>query len=83
MPTTAPSIAPIGMVKRARHFAPHSLLAGMLTTEEAAEYVGLTVQSLYAYRMGKVKAGGPKSYKHHGRVLYKQSELDSWLASRG
>jgi predicted DNA-binding transcriptional regulator AlpA len=67
------------MMKRARAAAPNSLLAGMLTVDEAAAYLGLSTASLYGYRQS---GNGPKSYKYMGRLLYKRADLDEWKAGR-
>jgi energy-coupling factor transporter ATP-binding protein EcfA2/predicted DNA-binding transcriptional regulator AlpA len=51
----------------------------MLSTRDAARYVGLAVQTLAELR---VTGGGPLYHKLGRKVLYEQSELDRWIASR-
>jgi excisionase family DNA binding protein len=51
----------------------------VLTTEQAARYVGLAKQTLAEMR---VKGNGPPFYKSGRRVVYKPSDLDAWLAAR-
>lgn len=54
-----------------------------LTTEQAAEYVGLSPRTLEKYRVtGEspvyIRHGGPQS----GLVLYRPADLDVWIESR-
>lgn len=65
---------------RARQKAPRSVLAGMMTVGEAARYVGLSMQSMYAYQR---KDNGPQFYRNDdGKALYKIADLDAWKAGR-
>ncbi len=49
-----------------------------MTTEEAANYIGLSKKTLAGYRCDGV---GPKFVKLGSRVFYKKSDLDSWIDS--
>ena len=51
-----------------------------LTTREAAERCGLRYQTLCAWRSSG--RGGPAYLKLGRKVVYRQSDLDAWLASR-
>lgn len=51
----------------------------MLTTKDAAEYLGLAVQTLAKLR---VTGGSPPFYKFGRQVLYDRAELDTWIAIR-
>ena len=51
----------------------------MLTTKDAAAYLGLAVQTLAKLR---VVGGSPPFYKFGRQVLYDRAELDSWIAAR-
>ncbi len=54
--------------------------SNLLTTEEAAAYLGVKPRSLEVWRCVK-RYGIP--YVKVGRLIkYRQSELDAWLASR-
>lgn len=54
-----------------------------LTTDQAAEYVGLSPRTLEAYR---VRGGGPIYIKHGGArsglILYRPSDLNLWIETR-
>ena len=51
----------------------------LMTTTEAAEYVGLSPRTLERYR---VTGEGPKFLKVGRRVLYRRSDLDGWLENK-
>lgn len=51
----------------------------MLTTKDAASYLGLAVQTLAKLR---VIGGSPPFYKFGRQVLYDRAELDMWIALR-
>jgi hypothetical protein len=55
--------------------------AGMLNTKEAAAYCGLSHKTLEKYRYDGV---GPafvtRGEGHRGRVFYRPSDLDEWMA---
>ncbi|WP_376690094.1 helix-turn-helix transcriptional regulator [Wenzhouxiangella sp. EGI_FJ10409] len=50
-----------------------------LTTEEAAEYVGLQKSTLEAWRC---RGGGPRFVKMGRAVRYRLVDLDAWIESR-
>lgn len=50
-----------------------------LDTSQAAHYLGYSTSSLETWRCEGV---GPKYYKMHRRVRYKQSDLDAWREAR-
>lgn len=53
---------------------------GLLVTDEAAEYIGVTKKSVEVWRqVGK----GPCYYKAGTAVLYAVDDLDKWLADQG
>ncbi len=47
-----------------------------LSTREAAEYLGLSVQSMWDYRCAGI---GPRSYKTGRYVRYDIDDLDTWV----
>lgn len=51
----------------------------VLTTKQAAEYVGLQPQTL---RRFKCQGIGPTPYKQGRLNVYYPADLDAWLASR-
>lgn len=51
----------------------------VLTTKQAAEYVGLKPQTL---RVMKCEANGPQSFKQGRLNVYYPADLDAWLAVR-
>ena len=51
----------------------------MLSVEQAATHLGLSVSSLNKFRL---TGGGPRYAKLSRRVAYRQCDLDAWLASR-
>lgn len=50
-----------------------------LTTEQAAEYLGLAPKTL---EKNRVVGGGPPFRKHGRRVLYRREDLDAWSESQ-
>lgn len=51
-----------------------------LTVKQAAEYLGIGVETLYNWR---AKRFGPPSYALNSRhIIYRQKELDRWLEAR-
>lgn len=50
-----------------------------LTTDEAAEYVGLQKSTLEAWRC---RGGGPRFVKMGRAVRYRQADLDAWIETR-
>ena len=50
----------------------------LLNTEEAAKYLGCTLDYLARLRM---KRQGPAFFKHGSLVRYRRSALDAWVAS--
>jgi len=50
----------------------------LLTTEEAAAYIGYKAGTLEIWRQQN-KDGAPPYLKPAGKVLYKKSDLDEWL----
>ena len=53
--------------------------ADLLTTTEAAAYVGLSHRTLERYR---VTGQGPPYLKVGRRVLYRRADLDAWLENK-
>ena len=51
----------------------------LLTTTQAAEYVGLSPRTLERHR---VTGEGPRYLKVGRRVLYRPADLDEWLADK-
>lgn len=49
---------------------------GLLTIEQAAEWTGLTVKTLYRYRQQDT---GPESFSYAGRVVYDPAALAQWV----
>lgn len=47
-----------------------------LTTQEAADYVGLKPRTLQTWRS---EGRGPVYYKRNNRILYKPSDIDAWI----
>jgi len=54
-------------------------LPGVLTTPEAADYVGLSPATLETMR---TRGGGPIFAKLGARVVYERDDLDRWLSER-
>lgn len=48
----------------------------MLNTEEAAKYLGCTVNHLAKLRMKRL---GPAFFKHGSLVRYRKSAIDAWV----
>ncbi len=55
-----------------------SLLADLLTTDEAATLLELTAGTLKNYR---VDGKGPHYKKIGGKVRYRRSDLESWITT--
>lgn len=53
--------------------------SGMLTTSEAAAYLGLSIATLRDWRYRGI---GVASQKDGGRVLYERAELERWVKLR-
>jgi hypothetical protein len=51
----------------------------MMTTREAAEYLGMKPNTLEIWRG---KGTGPHFYKYDGPVRYAKEDLDAWLDER-
>jgi len=51
-----------------------------LSTEEAAEYLGLSIQTLSSWRAGEAPQG-PPFHKLGLKVRYTREDLDAWVAS--
>lgn len=51
----------------------------VLTSTDAAEYVGIEVQTLYNLRAA---GSAPKAFKHGRKTVYYPSDLDAWLRAR-
>ena len=51
----------------------------VLTTEEAAQMVGLAAQTLNKLRH---EGKGPPYVKHARRVVYRRADLEAWMQSR-
>lgn len=61
------------------HIGENSTVAGdMLTTQEAAQYLGLAPATLNKWRVYKT---GPRFFKLGRAVRYRRDDLDAYLAS--
>lgn len=49
---------------------------GLLWLEDAAPLLGVQPSTLRKWRL---KRTGPKSFKHAGRVVYRETEIDAYL----
>ena len=47
-----------------------------LRSKEAAWYLGVDVQTLYAWRS---RGGGPPAHQVRGVVRYRRADLDAWM----
>lgn len=54
-------------------------MSAILTTKQAAEYCGISVQHLYNLLSTNE---GPASYKHGSRNAFYAVDLDEWLRNR-
>jgi hypothetical protein len=54
-------------------------MAELVNQREAAEQLGLSVRTLERLRL---TGGGPQYAKLCARVLYRQIDLDTWVAER-
>jgi hypothetical protein len=54
-------------------------MTSLLTAREAAVWLRLSLRSLERLRL---VGGGPVYVKAGRRVLYRQADLDTWIASR-
>jgi predicted DNA-binding transcriptional regulator AlpA len=50
-----------------------------MSTQELSEFIGVAVKTLANWRS---QAIGPKYVKPGGRVRYRRSDVEKWLASR-
>ena len=55
-----------------------SLLADLLTTDEAADLLELTAGTMKNYRLDKT---GPPYVKIGGKVRYRRSDFESWITT--
>ncbi|MFF0728392.1 helix-turn-helix transcriptional regulator [Streptomyces sp. NPDC004134] len=57
------------------------LRAAFLNVNEAATYLGLSPQTLYAWRH---RRQGPPSFRmgRRGRVMYRRESLDAWISAQ-
>jgi len=62
-------------------------MKALLTTKEAAEYIGYSEQALNTSRVNDKTIGGIKPPKHikvgNRTVRYKLTDLDAWVDSLG
>lgn len=58
---------------------PPSRNTAFLTLPKAAEYLGLSPNTLYVWRH---RRQGPPSFRMGRRVMYRISALDEWVASQ-
>ncbi|WP_078900692.1 helix-turn-helix transcriptional regulator [Streptomyces sp. SBT349] len=54
-------------------------VAAFLTVKKAASYLGISENTLYVWRH---KRQGPPSFRMGGRVMYRVSVLDEWVAQQ-
>lgn len=53
-----------------------------MSAEEAAEFLGVRIATLYAWRYKGPQGNGPrgpKSYKAGGVLRYRRSDIEAWL----
>ncbi len=50
--------------------------ARMTTPDELAEYLGVPLRTLYAWRY---RGEGPRGYKIGKHIRYRQSDIEAWL----
>ena len=48
----------------------------LMTADELAGYLGLSLQTLYNW---KLRGEGPPAYKVGGRLRFRRSEVKAWL----
>jgi predicted site-specific integrase-resolvase len=48
----------------------------MLTAQEAADYIGVSINGIYQWRWLGV---GPVSHKRNGRIVFRRADIDRWL----
>ncbi len=53
----------------------------LLTSEQAAEYIGIKVNTLAIWRMQR-RPGSPAFVRVGSHVRYRQSELERWIKSQ-
>lgn len=55
--------------------------AAFMTVQDAAKYLGISVNTLYVWRH---RRQGPPSFRMGpgGRVMYRRERLDAWLADQ-
>lgn len=53
----------------------------MLTTEEAAKFLGYSAKTLRNWRQ-EGKKDAPKYYKPMGKILYSKKELVEWIKNK-
>lgn len=57
----------------------HEHAAAFLTVKRAAAYLGISENTLYVWRH---RREGPPSFRMGGRVMYRVSALDEWVAQQ-
>lgn len=54
------------------------ILPGLITEQQLATRLGLTVSTLYRYRVRRI---GPAFSKIAGTIWYREEDVDSWIVS--
>ena len=67
----------LGYVEQMQGMRPKSLLASMLTMKQVAEMAGISYGAL---QQRLANGTGPKCHRLGKRVLFKASEVQSWMA---
>lgn len=57
------------------------VVAGWLTNDQAAAYIGVKAKTLQVWR-SRDKDRGPVYHKHFRMVRYRVADLDAWLRER-
>lgn len=51
-------------------------IAGLMSLKEVADFLGVSVQTVYQWRY---RNEGPPGYRIGGRVRYRRADLEVWL----
>ncbi|RCG24099.1 DNA-binding protein [Streptomyces diacarni] len=60
-------------------YQPHLPPPSFLTLSKAAQYLGISANTLYVWRH---RRQGPPSFRMGGRVMYRISALEEWVAAQ-
>jgi excisionase family DNA binding protein len=56
-------------------------MSHLMTVEEVAEYLGLSVDTLYSYRSNGADLG-PPAIRIGRRLRWRQTDVDAWIDER-